>query len=82
MSRTPLLTTLRALLSDARAARANGLSLEQLRDIRAARAERDRARAVTRHTFLATAGAATAATMIPRWSFGAGRPTVATSAPA
>jgi monoamine oxidase len=53
------------------------MSLEQLRDIRAARAERDRARGVTRRAFLATAGAATAATMIPRWSFGAGQPTVA-----
>lgn len=75
MSGTPLLSTLRSLLRDARTAGAHGVSLEQLRDVRAARAERERADGVTRLAFLATAGA-TAATMIPRWSSGAGQPTV------
>src|SRR5262245_10809665 len=74
MARTPLLSTLRALLRDARVARANGLSLEQLRDVRA---EHELRRGVTRRAFLATAGAATAATVVPRWSYGASRPTVA-----
>ena len=73
MARTPLLSTLRRLFRSARIARANGLSLEALRDVRAAHAERNN---ISRRAFLANAGAATAATIIPRVSFAATEPAV------
>ena len=76
MARTPLLSTLRRLFRDARIARANGLSLETLREVRAERVERVKGRAISRRAFLAGAGVGTAATVIPRFSFGAGQPTV------
>ena len=73
MARTPLLNTLRSLFRSARIARANGLSLEALREVRAAHAERNN---ISRRAFLAQAGAATAATIIPRVSFAATEPAV------
>ena len=76
MARTPLLSTLGRLFRDARIARANGLSLEALREVRAAHAERVKARGISRRTFLASAGVATAATVVPRLSFAAAEPTV------
>ena len=76
MARTPLLNTLHRLFRDARLARANGLSLEALRELRAAHAERAKARGVSRRAFLASAGVATAATVVPRFSFAAAEPTV------
>jgi monoamine oxidase len=76
MARTPLLNTLRCLFRDARLARANGLSLEALRETRAVHAERARTRGISRRAFLASAGAATAATVIPRWSLAAAEPSV------
>jgi len=76
MARTPLLSTLRRLFRDARIATANGLSLEALREVRAVHAERVKARGISRRTFLASAGVATAATVIPRFSFAAAEPTV------
>jgi monoamine oxidase len=77
MARTPLLSTLRCLFRDARIARARGVSLETLREVRAGHAERVNARGVSRRAFLASAGAATAATVIPRFSFAGAEPTVA-----
>jgi monoamine oxidase len=77
VARTPLLGSLRSLFRDARAARAHNLSLEALREVRAAHAEHVAARGVSRRTFLASVGAATAATAIPRFSFAAVDPTVA-----
>ncbi len=68
MARTPLLRSLRSLFRDVRAARARGLPLESLHEIRA---EHRHSRGVSRRAFLATAGAATAATVIPRFSFAA-----------
>ena len=76
MARTPLLSTLRCLFRDARVARANGLSLEALGEVRAAHAERVKARGISRRAFLASAGVATAATVIPRFSVAAAEPTV------
>jgi monoamine oxidase len=77
MARTPLLSALRRAFRDARIARTSGLSLEELREVRSVRSARRRARGVSRRAFLATAGAATAATVLPRVSFAAGQPTVA-----
>ena len=71
MARTPLLNALRSVFRDARIARAHGLSLEALHEARAAHAERG----ISRRAFLASAGAAAAATVIPRFSFAA-QPTV------
>jgi monoamine oxidase len=76
MARTPLLSTLHRLFRDTRAARANGLSLEALRDVRAAEAERVKAGGITRRAFLASAGVVSAATLIPRVSFAADEPKV------
>ena len=76
MARTPLLSTIRCLFRDARLARASGWSLEALRESRAVRAERVKARGISRRAFLTSAGVATAATVIPRFSFGAAEPTV------
>ena len=76
MARTPLLSTLRSLFRDARVARANGLSLEALGEVRAGHAERVKARGISRRAFLASAGVATAATVIPRFSVTAAEPTV------
>ena len=76
MARTPLLNTLRCLFRDARTARANSLSLAALHELRAAHADGDKARGISRRTFLASAGAATAATLIPRLSFAAADPTI------
>ena len=76
MARTPLLSTLRCLFRDARVARAHGVSLEALREIRAVHAERVKARGISRRAFLASAGVATAATVIPRFSVAAAEPTV------
>ena len=54
MPRTPLLRSLRCLFRDARLARAHGLSLEALREVRAAHAERDPGgRGISRRAFLA-----------------------------
>jgi monoamine oxidase len=52
------------------------VSLDRLRDIRAEPVERRRTSGVSRRAFLATAGAATAATVIPRFSFAAAEPTI------
>ena len=66
MARTPLLSALRCLFRDASLARASGLSLEAFREVRARHVERARARGISRRAFLASAGVATAATVIPR----------------
>jgi monoamine oxidase len=76
MARTPLLGALRTLFRDARAARAQGLSLGDLHGIRSVRAERARARGISRRAFLTSAGAATAATMLPRFSLTAAEPAI------
>src|SRR5262245_54714933 len=76
MARTPLLRTLRTAFREARLARANGIPIHALRDVRAATADRAASRGVSRRAFLATAGAATAAAMVPRFSFGAPQPTI------
>lgn len=76
MARTPLLSTLRCLFRDARIARAHGVPLEALREVRGVRAYSARARGIPRRRFLAGAGVATAATLIPRFSFAAAEPTV------
>jgi monoamine oxidase len=76
MARTPLLSTLHRLFRDARIARANGLSLEALGEVRAAHDERVKARGISRRSFLASAGIATAATVIPRFAFAAAEPAV------
>jgi monoamine oxidase len=76
MARTPLLSTLRCLLRDARLARARGVSLETLREVRAVHAERANARGLSRRSFLTSAGVAAAATVIPRFSFAAAEPAV------
>ena len=76
MARTPLLSTLHRLFRDARIARANGLSLEALGEVRAVHDERVKARGISRRTFLASAGIATAATVIPRFAFAATEPAV------
>ena len=76
MAKTPLLNTLHGLFRDARTARARDWPLAKLRDVRAARLERDNARGVSRRAFLKGAGAVTAATAVPRFSFAAAQPTV------
>jgi monoamine oxidase len=76
MPRTPLLNTLHGLFRDARTARATGCPPAKLRDLRAARFERERAEGVSRRAFLKGAGAITAATAVPRFSFAAAPPTV------
>ncbi len=76
MARTPLLNTLRRLFRDARTARANGMSLEALRERSSRARRRVKARGISRRAFLASAGVATAATVIPRFSFAAAEPTV------
>ena len=70
MARTPLLNALRALFRDVRIARANGLSIDALHEVRAAH-EESVARGISRRRFLANAGSAAAATVIPRFSFAA-----------
>ena len=76
MAKTPLLNTLHGLFRDARTARARGWPLAKLRDLRAARFERDHAQGISRRAFLKGAGAITAATAVPRFSFAAAQPTV------
>ncbi len=76
MARTPLLRTLRGLFRDAHLARAHGLSLEALREVRATHAADPGERGMSRRAFLGTAGLATTAAFIPRLSFSAGDPTV------
>lgn len=76
MARTPLLNTLCALFRDTRLARAHNLSLDALREIRSLRAEQVKARGISRRGFLASAGVASAAAMIPRRAL-ANEPTVA-----
>jgi monoamine oxidase len=76
MARTPLLRTLRCLFRDARLARAHGFSLEALREVRAERVQRVERRGISRRAFLASAGVATAATVIPRFAFAAAEPNV------
>ena len=76
MPRTPLLRSLRCLFRDAHLARAHGLSLEALREVRAAHAADPGGRGISRRAFLATAGLATTAAFIPRLSYSAGDPTV------
>jgi monoamine oxidase len=76
MAKTPLLNTLHGLFRDARTARASGWPLAKLHDLRAARFERDPARGISRRAFLKSAGAMTAATAVPRFSFAAAQPTV------
>jgi monoamine oxidase len=75
MAKTPLLSTLHRLFRDARIARANGLSLEALREVRAMHGERLKTRGISRRAFLASAGMATAATVMPRFALAA-EPTV------
>src|SRR5262245_61293642 len=75
MARTPLLRTLRTAFRDARLARANGIPIHALRDVRAASADRAGSPGMSRRAFRATAGAAAAA-MVPRFSFGAPQPTI------
>jgi monoamine oxidase len=76
MARSPLLRTLRCLFRDARIARAHGLSLSALREVRAVNAERVQARGISRRKFLASAGVAAVATLVPRFSFAAAKPKV------
>lgn len=75
-AKTPLLGALRSLFRDVQTANAHGFSVEALRDVRAAHAELAGRGGVSRRTFLTTAGAAAAATLVPRFSLGAGAPTV------
>ena len=75
-AKTPLLGALRSLFRDVQTANAHGFSVEALREVRAAHAELARRGGVSRRTFLTTAGAAAAATLVPRFSLGAGAPTV------
>ncbi len=76
MARTPLLKALRCLFHDARTARANSLSLAALHELRAAHTDGVEARGISRRSFLASAGAAAAATLVPRLSFASGDPTI------
>ena len=76
MVRTPLLGTLHRLFRDAHLARASGLSLEALREVRAVHADRATSRGISRRAFLATAGAVSAAAVIPRMSLAASEPKV------
>jgi monoamine oxidase len=75
-TKTPLLGALRTFFRDAQIARARGVSVEALREVRAVQAELARQRGVSRRRFLATAGAAAAATVVPRFSFASPAPTV------
>src|SRR5262245_16433523 len=75
-TRTPLLGALRSCFRDVQIARRRGVSVEALRGIRAVRAELARQRGVSRRRFLTTAGAAAAATLVPRFSLAARSPTV------
>src|SRR5262245_57276235 len=75
MPRTPLLDAVCRLFRDVRTASANGLPLEELRGRRALHSESRDGR-VTRREFLAGAGVAAAATLIPRFPVGAAQPTV------
>src|SRR3712207_2036601 len=76
MARTPLLSAFQSLFRDLHAARANGVSLEALQDIRAEHAERVERHALSRREFLVRVGGAAAAAAVPRFSFGAAQPTV------
>ena len=75
-TKTPLLGALRSFFRDAHIANARGVSIEALHEIRAVQAELARQRGVSRRQFLTTAGAAAAATLVPRFSLAAGAPTV------
>src|SRR5436190_3911824 len=75
-TKTPLLGALRTFFRDAQIARARGVSVEALREVRAVHAELARQRGVSRRRFLVTVGAAAAATVVPRFSFASQAPTV------
>ena len=75
MARTPLLRALRQVFRDAHLARAHGVSLDALRELRAGNAATS-TRSMSRRAFLATAGAATTAAFVPRLTFSATNPTV------
>ena len=75
MARTPLLRTFCSLFRDIRTARAHELSLEALREIRAEKAERNKASGISRRKFLVGAGVAGAA-VIPHHLFADGQPNV------
>ena len=75
-TKTPLLGALRSFLRDAQIAKAHGVPVDALREVRAIHAERARRRGVSRRTFLTTAGAAAAASVVPRVSLAARVPTV------
>jgi monoamine oxidase len=79
MARTPLLRSLKSLFSEDRAARAAGLPLHGLRDLRAEARERERVRGVgpTRRQILAGAGATAAALAVPRVARAGGSPSIA-----
>src|SRR6186997_2925242 len=76
-TRTPLLGALRSFLRDARVAKAHALSIDDLREVRAIHPERPGWRGVSRRTFLTSAGAAAAVSVVPRVSLAARAPTVA-----
>ena len=75
-TKTPLLGALRSFFRDAQIAKAHGVPVDALREVRAIHAERARRRGVSRRTFLTTAGAAAAASVVPRVSLAARAPTV------
>jgi hypothetical protein len=75
MARTPRLRAFRCLFRDARLARAHGVSLDALRELRAGNASAS-TRVVSRRAFLATAGVATTAASVPRLAFAFADPTV------
>ena len=75
-TRTPLLGALRSLFRDARLAKAHGVGIEAIRDVRVLRAERAGRNGVSRRRFLTTAGVTAAATLAPRFSLAARAPTV------
>jgi monoamine oxidase len=73
MARTPLLRALRCLFRDARLARAHGVPLDALPEVRAAHADDPGRPGMSRRTFLATAGLAA---VVPRLSAAPGDPTI------
>ena len=75
-TKTPLLGALRSFFRDAQIAKAHALSIDALREVRAVHAERAQRRGVSRRTFLSAAGAAAAASVVPRVSLAARAPTV------
>jgi len=75
-TKTPLLGALRSFFRDAQIANAHGVPIDALREVRAIHSERARRRGVSRRTFLTTAGATAAASVLPRVSMAARAPTV------